>query len=626
LVLPPARLPRHLLAAALIATFVAALAGCGGGDGDGDTASGLRHTSFRVRADVAASLDADTGWAAAEGEAATVAADRPFRLRVELEGIDAAEAGNAVPLRLQVRRNGGPWTPVPAADHPYPDEIASPRVSVVEAPSYADGAPTGDLLTGSGLPFRPGSGVSLDSVAEPWRPDGAHGEWAWPLVIRRFADGAVTNDEGDAFTFRMADARGRPVPGEPLPEVTLTVSPGHLGGTFVETPGRLGPWQAADGALYFVMEPAETDNVLMVVRSTDGGRSWVEVDGANRPVADDLEGFATAVHGGRIHMLHQTSDAVWYHAFATSDAGGSAGGAGGAGEAAGAAAGAAEGPGGMAGEDAAGGAAAGPDGWVVRDEEVARPGEPPVQVAALASRSDGTLVAVYGDPAGLRYRIRSAGGDWGPETRVREEGRILSGPQVSVDPDDAVLLAYTARDGAGGRAQVRHIAPDGSLGPAREVDDELAAGEEHSGAIAPLARLPATGEVVIPYRRADGSLWERRVAPDGSLTAPVRIAGGPVAQNAVDSDQVGADAVGVDGEAHVLFIDETTGSILHARSGPGGGWSEPTPVVEGVTAQWVRGAVVERSDGMRVYGFVYDAGSDGGSGMNRYAEVELGGG
>jgi hypothetical protein len=49
-------------------------------------------------------------------------------------------------------------------------------------------------------------------------------------------------------------------------------------------------------------------------------------------------------------------------------------------------------------------------------------------------------------------------------------------------------------------------------------------------------------------------------------------------------------------------------------------------VVEGVTAQWVRGAVVGRGDGMRVYGFVYDAGSDGGSGMNRYAEVELGGG
>ena len=164
MVLPPARLPRHLLAAALVATFVAALAGCGGGDGEADVASGLRHASFRVRADVAAPLDADTGWAGVEGEAATVAADRPFRLRVELEGVGAAEAGDAVPLRLQVRRNGGPWTPVPAADHPYPDEIASPRVSVVEAPSYADGAPTGDLLTGSELPFRPGSGVSLDSV------------------------------------------------------------------------------------------------------------------------------------------------------------------------------------------------------------------------------------------------------------------------------------------------------------------------------------------------------------------------------------------------------------------------------------------------------------------------------
>jgi hypothetical protein len=34
--------------------------------------------------------------------------------------------------------------------------------------------------------------------------------------------------------------------------------------------------------------------------------------------------------------------------------------------------------------------------------------------------------------------------------------------------------------------------------------------------------------------------------------------------------------------------------------------------------------VYARDDGARVYGFVYDAGSHGGTGMNRFAEIVLG--
>lgn len=552
-----------------------------------EEASSLRLTSFRVRDDFRLPLDADTGWAGAEGEDVVVTADRRFRVRFEAEG---GRPGDTARLRLQVRRNAGAWASVPAADHPYPDGIASPRVSVVEAPGWSQGTPAGDLLHGSTLPFRPGSGVSLDSTTAAWAGAGAHGEWEWPVVIRRFADGAVTNDEGDTFQLRLTDAAGRPVPGVPGPTLRLAVPPGHLGGTFVETPGRLGPWQTDDGSLYFVMEPAETDNVLMVVKSEDGGRSWRETDGPNRPSADDLEGFATAFQNGVVHMLHQTSDAVWYHAFRTVDGDGT-------------------------------------EGWAVRDEEVATPGEPPVQVAALAARADGSLVAVYGDPAGLRYRIRGAGGGWGEERRVdAPSGMLLSGPQAARAPGDAVHLAYTARDGTEGSAWIRGIGADGSLAPPLLLARGLGSAESDVGSVAPLVPLPAVGQVVVPYRLADGRLWERRLRDDGSLTAPVRVTERRVAQNAVDSDQVGADAVGAGDRVHVLFIDDATGSIHHTWSDGGGAWSEPAPVVEGVTAQWVRGARVERPDGTAAYGFVYDAGSDGGSGMNRYAEVPLGGG
>ena len=95
-----------------------------------------------------------------------------------------------------------------------------------------------------------------------------------------------------------------------------------------------------------------------------------------------------------------------------------------------------------------------------------------------------------------------------------------------------------------------------------------------------------------------------------------------VVQNAVDSDQVGADAIVDRDTLHVLFIDAATGHLLHV-AGRDGEWSAPDPVVTDGTVQWVRGRVIETPDGARVYGFVFDAGSNGGSGMNRYAELPL---
>jgi len=575
-----------LLLAALsggLATLVACSAPHGEG-GDGSDEAAILRGGFRIRTDVTAALNADERWAGASGENVLVSADQPFRIRFELER--AAGAAGEGPFRLQARRNHGAWTSVMAADFPYPDEIASPRVSIVSTPAYAHGAATTDLMRGSDLTFVPGSGVSLDSVTTDWSGADAHGEWEWPVVIRRFADGAVMNNQDDVFEFRMVDEAGEAFGGDPVARVTLSVPPGLLGGTYVETPGRLGPWQASNGDLYFVMEPAETWNVLMMVRSSDSGISWQDVDGANRPSTDDLEGFATVGVGERVHMLHQTSDGVWYHVFRTSD------------------------------DPLA------PDTWDVRDEPVAAPGEPPTQVASLAVRADGSVVAVYGAPNGLRYRIRSAAGTWNREVIV--DGNAPSGPQLVLGSDNIVHLAYTGGDGGGGRAVwLRRIEADGALGDAEQVAAGIGTGEEDVGSVLPLVFLPDTDCLVILYRLATGELWERRTCRGGSLSDADRVTDLHVVQNAVDSDQVGADAIGFRDEVHVLFIDEESRDLHHARSTGAGHWGPAKPVVEDIHAQWVRGAVVRRRNGTFAYGFVYDAGSNGGSGMNRYGEVPV---
>lgn len=107
--------------------------------------------------------------------------------------------------------------------------------------------------------------------------------------------------------------------GAAVAQIVLTVPDGHLGGTFVETPGRIGPWQAGNGDLYFIMEPSETDNRFMMMKSADGGKTWREVDGANRPETGDLESVDSRQVGDSIHIIHQVTHSVRYHVFNTSD-------------------------------------------------------------------------------------------------------------------------------------------------------------------------------------------------------------------------------------------------------------------------------------------------------------------
>lgn len=598
---PGSRLPTSAAAAlTVVATALLSLAACepASSPTPADTEStleGVRQTGWRIRADAGASLNGEVGWAAPPNVPAALRVEHPFRVRFALELTDAEPGTHR--FRLEYRRNGEAWTELAAEDFPYP-ERATPPVSIVSPGGYPAHAVTANLLGSSRALFVSGAGIALDTLTAPWPPAGAglppgttgpvHTEFEWPLVVRRFADGAVVNDDGDQFEFRMTDQAGTPIAGATYPAVSVVVPDGLLAGTFVETPERIGPWQSSDGALYFVMEPSESDNVLMVVRSTDGGATWSEVDGANRPVTGDLEGFATAFEGGRIHMLHQTSDAVFYHAFGTSDDPGGSG------------------------------------RWIVRDELVAAPDEPPTQVAALQARSDGTLVGIYGGPRSIHYKIRSTDGRWGTET-VLDEGRaiLLSGPQSALGNDDVVHLAYTGRAAMEGTIWYRRILPDGSVTQATLLGSGAGVTDEDVGAVAPLVYMPTTNTVVVLYR-IDGDLFERRMVDGAPPTAAVLVSERSVVQSAVDSDQVGADAI-ADGETvHVLFIDEDSGAIFHTVSDRAGFWSEPRLIQGGIRALWVRGNRLTRADGTPVYGFVYDAGSFGGSGMNRYAEIVLG--
>jgi len=498
--------------------------------------------------------------------------DDALELAAPLRGMKSGEPGLAVP----------PGGEVELAGLTIEGVARTPLVSIVATAAYTNGAPTTDLLEGSAAPFTPAFGLSLAERTPAWAGANRHGEFEWPLVIRRFGDGPQLNEAGDRFAFRMVDAADRVVPGGAVANVTLAIPPGHLGGTYVENPGRIGPWQAANGDLYFIMEPTETDNDFMMMKSSDGGRSWREVDAANRPQTNDLESVDSRQLGDRIHIIHQVTEGVHYHVFRTSDH------------------------------------PTHPDSWELRDE-VAAQAEAIAQTATMAIRSDGSIAAIFLADR-MHYAIRALDGTWSTPVEIDPDAAsINAGPQAVAGRDDVIHLAYFSDDG---RIWYRRLMPDGTLTAAQLLAEGAGTSRAEYGAVLPLAYDLRSDTVIIVYRLADGTLWERRVSNSGEPTPAVLVSPQRVITDAVDSQQPAADVV-VDGEAaHVLFVAEDSRGIFSTRE-DGGRWRTPVLKVDGIEGSWVRGNVLERPDGSRVYGYVYDAGSEGGSGLNRYAELPL---
>jgi hypothetical protein len=198
--------------------------------------------------------------------------------------------------------------------------------------------------------------------------------------------------------------------------------------------------------------------------------------------------------------------------------------------------------------------------------------------------------------------------------------RDLSGPVVVLGADDRVHFAYTGIDGT---AWYRQILPNGDLTAGQQLASGLGTRVEDAGGILPLVYLPESDTVSIIYRLTNGELWERRANGAGVLSEPVQVTSRAVVTNASDAEQVGADAIGYGTSVHVLFIEQDTGHLFHTSRGPEGSWSEPSLEIDGANVMWVRGAVVKQDAEGTAYGYVYDAGSYGGSGMNKYAEVPL---
>lgn len=579
---------RPLFAAATLAAAVFSLEGCTQHQMtapqymNASRQADIEWLAFRVRADFDTPLNSDSGWAAPENTRAEIYYDQPFRLRVQVRATSSPPEGHL--LSLQYRQADSPWQTAGFAEFPYPS-FATPVVSVISTQAYANGEEAERLLGTAEIAWDDGAGLNAVATTPVWRLSGEALEWEWPLVIRRFSDGPTFAEDNTRFELRVVDRNGVPLAGHESVQLDLTAAPQHLGGTFIETPGRIGPYQSESGHLYFFMEPSETDNRFMAVRSTDYGRSWREVDGDNRPGTGDLEGVASVRSGSTIHIVHQISEEVLYHQFEIDS------------------------------DSATGGS------WRIDSERIAVMEEPPTQFADVVARHDGSLVTLYAGAHKLFLQERSAAGVWGEAVEIDTQlTPDLSGPALAIGPTDLITLAYSGRDGQG---FIRHLDTDGRLSERQQFSSDTGTTDAENGPVVPMVVLPDSGTTVLVYRENSGLLHERRLTADGELSAPVQISPLQVVTNAVDAEQVAADLVVHNGNLHLLFIEEQSRSIYYTRSTEPGVWSEPEAVIENVDAAWVRGSVHLDASGEPVYGFVFDAGSTGGSGFNRYFSLPL---
>src|SRR5690606_30483722 len=87
-------------------------------------------------------------------------------------------------------------------------------------------------------------------------------------------------------------------------------------------------------------------------------------------------------------------------------------------------------------------------------------------------RSDGSMVAVYGGPRKLHYKIRSGDGVWDEFEGIvdPDSDLVLSDPQIVIGANDEVHLAYYGNNGT---AWYGKILPDGYLTELQLLSNDL---------------------------------------------------------------------------------------------------------------------------------------------------------
>jgi hypothetical protein len=539
------------------------------------------------------------------------------RLRVELK--ETASGSKTITPKLQYRKNGGSW--ITPRDWNYIDpgsEIGTyDQVMIVNKETTTDGAATSALIT-SATDFVAGTMEHDATAASVTLGADKHTEIEWAILISRFYNTRQVTADGDYFEFRVVESDDTLLGGTyDYPKVTVNIPDNYIGGTCVETGGREPFIVTPSGTMYMVIEDAELGANGMMLKSTDGGKTWTPVDNSTALTDNDLESFDMVYDDENkvIHCLHISGEANYYQ-FGTEDHG------------------------------------TYDDQWITGNfTQLNSSIDSFNQSASIVLRIDGTNKNIYCFYADLNstdqvyYRKKAdlTTGTFASEVSIDTSGGSadFSGVMAILGPTSNDIHIFYS-DYINYNLYHRTLDTADSLGTRNTISSNLPSNNDSQhGMTNPIAWDNGTYERVMIGFAEDGASPLYTVIVDDGTTVNTK-------QNATNSVQVLVDpaalnprqptaTLGIDtsaDKAYVIYADDATEDVWRADNADGAGWSNHTEIYDANTAHALRGSVFTHSSGnggSTVFGVFWEttfnqSGStpkSGYSGAGQYFEYEI---
>ena len=510
------------------------------------------------------------------------------RLRVELE--ETSSASKTITPKLQYRKNAGTWTTPRAWDYVDPgSEIGNfDDCMIVNKETTTDGAATTNILSGSSKTFVAGT-VNHDATAASVTLNNQHTELEWAIYIPRFYEGKSIVSDGDYFDFRVVESDDTLLSGTyDYPRLTVNIPDYYVGGVCVETMQNKTFIALSDGTLYMPVEDYELDANVLMLKSTDDGKTWAAVDASHSLASNDMEAWSMALDSstGIIHCLH-ISGTAQYYAFATKDY-------------------ATEGD---------------------RDTWLTGAGVKQLNASIGSSNQSAeiilrgsTLYAFYADlntTEQVYYRKKATlsvtTDDWGSETSIDTTGGTtdFSGVSAVLGPTSSdIHLFYT--DFSNYVLYHRTLNASDVLGTRHTCDSDMPTNNDgqHNMTNAVAWDSSGTEKVMVAYGdETNGYLYSVIVEDDGTpntrqlVSNSVAVLRDP---QAVNSRQPVA-SLGLDGTTvYCFFADDSTADLWRTTNADGASWGTPTEEKDGVTVHAIRGQVYTEGGGSKVFGYLWE--------------------
>lgn len=523
----------------------------------------------------------------------TVDAETLFRIRFEVAAGPSTEI-TAYEIRAQKNGSGG-YTLLTTQNQSY---SAVPAIHAIDSAQYADGVTTTNVISGSGKSFIAGDGNENATSASITLTD-EHTEIEFCLMFHAIYDGTLQNVTGDYFEFRLYESGGTVLDTYTnTARINCNIPAGWIGGTMVERPNKVLQVDT-NGNMYLFHEDTVPSQLPMMLKSGDGGDSWLVV-GGTQPTTGDVEAVDCSFDATNkdINIVqHSGTGNIVFHRFRTSDH------------------------------------ATDADTWEIKDESITASVTSGDQTAGVATRSDGTIVGFYQETVGgneeIRYKIRSSGGSWGSVNSVDSAGGTsYTFCAVMEGEADWIHIAY--KDNTNGDVLWTAMDPaDDTLETVQTIHNDAGVGNSDQANI-PVGPVywDASGveKIMIASKDESDDLGYTNIISD--LGAPA----GVVAATSEGIDwNTGFGSLGVpaclvgDGTGDVwLIYGSAVDEDMMIAVYTGGSWGgSDTTLISGVTVDVIAAWVFTHSmgnGGDTVLGYIWEDDSNGDTGFAQYGE------